>query len=249
MKTKFLALALLVIIQTAHASNMQEVPHKVIICSYRVSVCVSQTKDGLTLHAGEARATAIAFDKHRLLSAGHLTLLNKMFPPDFDIGYTIQVFDDDGILKEEIPAKMTKSVLIKSGLDLCMIETEKELPNVTNIDWCNKINVGDWLYTVGAKQGWSPFNIAWGQLSSKKAEFFPDLWQTSVVTAGGNSGGPVYTAKNHKLIGIMTRGMDVSSFVPLAAIHKFICAKQEDLPVSDVTPADAGGLPMYLKKP
>jgi hypothetical protein len=158
--------------------------------------------------------TAIGISPRRLLSAGHM-----MFHGD--IVYAIEIFNEDGVLESRIPARIERCSVTP---DLAVLKVEEDIPYFIDPSGTD-IKVGDWCYTIGAKNGLVPYSITWGQLSSKAAEPVPETWQSTISVSPGNSGGGVYNGKNHKLIGVMIYRWGENSnsmFVPIETIKKFL---------------------------
>lgn len=204
--------------QSTSKSNLPQIPKNVLFSSYRI--CLRGTSNGV--YSIGIIGSAVGISKHTLLTAAHLETPVQMLHLDPGYTYMVDVFDEDGIELHLFDATMTKKILQPTGQDLAILEIKEELPHYVKFDPSVKTDVGDWVYTIGAQSGQSPFNVGWGQVASKMHEEFHDLWQTSVSVSGGNSGGGVFDARTNKLIGIMVRGQQLSLFVPNNLVAEFL---------------------------
>lgn len=199
-------------------NNLPQIPKNVLYSSYRI--CLRGTVGGVSSIG--IIGSAVGIDKHTLLTAAHLETPAQMLHLDPGYTYMVDVFDEDGIEVRLFDATMTKKILLATGNDLAILTIKEDLPHYVKFDPDVKTDVGDWVYTIGAQSGQSPYNVGWGQVASKMHEEFHDLWQTSLAVSGGNSGGGVFDARTNKLIGIMVRGQQLSLFVPNNLVTEFL---------------------------
>lgn len=217
------------ITNTAAAAPKNETPKDVVFSQYRLIISVEfDTKEGKHVIANTATGTAVAISKRNIITAGHGKIMARQGIPEGlgTIHYYLQVFDKDGIMIRQMQATNKQEQFDEeSGMDLMELTVEEDLPHHVEIDGkaTNDLGIADWLYAIGSAGGASPYNITWGQLSSKWSETHILLWQSSVPVVTGNSGGGIYRAKDNKLVGIMVRGQGtISFFLPVDVIARFL---------------------------
>lgn len=207
------------------------IPYNNIRSTYSISVEMSNLSD-LTKLTYDVRGTAVAIGAHTLLSAAHIPLKIAEETPGTqvkDIPFYIDIRDLDGKVVGRTKATFTK-IGDYNDADLCLMEVPIDLPeyiNLPNISTLSELEIGDPLYLIGAQLGLAPYNVSYGALSTKCMTVLPQCWQISALSAGGNSGGPAFNFRNHKLIGICVRtahdymNNNCTSIIPLKTILEF----------------------------
>lgn len=211
---------------------MPSVPDTILRASYRITYHISYITmfDPDNRKKAEVHGTGTGTDEHHVLTASHVVSIldvpQFVLKPSID-DILIDIYDADGVFSRSITAKVAK---IDAHVDLALLKTDDALPYFHKLDY-GAYKTGRWAYIVGAGHGYSPTNVYWGMLASRKTEQ-PDLAnkdakvslsEMSCTAAPGCSGGGVYTYDG-KFLGVLTRGEDVciALFVPADDVKSFL---------------------------
>lgn len=196
----------------AENGSLFDIPKDIVLDQYRISSYLVDSVTGSKQLVG--MGSAVGIDKRRVITANHVVENPELY-------YVLDMFNNDGILSKHLDLRLVR----RGFADFALLETSEDLPHYlkpNQIGSSKELQVGDPVYKVGAKFGKSPYDINIGYIANKGDEEFPKLWQTSIPVAGGDSGGGIYDARTHKLVGIavMTLGNELSLIVPIEAfIH------------------------------
>lgn len=201
-----LAGLLLAVAMVARRDNTLRVPKTVLYSHYRVVVKLG---DNIV-----TCGTGVAIGQRKLLTAAHVVEPGQQFE--------IDIFDDNGKEIRTISCRLIAKDC-DPVVDLALVETTEDLPVYNELD-LDDFDVGSWGYIVGCAHATVPYNVFVGIFSSK---YGPNklslLSQMAITVAPGQSGGGVYRADSHKLVGILVRGREgYSLFVPSRTIQKFL---------------------------
>ena len=195
--------------------SLPNIPKETILSNYRVAIQMIniETKEEISAPIG----TAVAIDETHLLTAYHVVAAYGIH-----LEYNIEMFDMKGHLIKTYTANVIKS---DEKVDLALLVVKDKLPYFIKLDYMynyKKLEVGNWLYSIGALFGSCPLDIKWGMFVMETHEMFPYLGQTSNIVGPGDSGGGVYNPRTNKLIGIISRGDKALLFVTLPVIKDFL---------------------------
>lgn len=184
------------------------VPWRVLHSHYRL--CARAHGEGV------ACGTGVAIGPRRVLTAWHVVQEGD--------SYEVDMFDEDGAEVRTIQLRLLAS---DPPNDLALMETidGEDLPFYDELDM-GSFDVGEWGYVVGAAQSTVPFNVYFGVFASKHGPRpCPTASQIATQVPPGQSGGGVYNARTHQLVGILVRSRDgFSLFVPARDVERFILA-------------------------
>lgn len=154
--------------------------------------------------------TGIAIGQRLLLTALHVV--------DGGETFDIDLFDEEG---REI--KTISAHLVSTGgsleCDIALLAVDEDLPVYNDLE-IGDFNVGEWGYVIGCAHATCPYNVYVGIFASKhRLCNFGEFYQIAVTVPPGESGGGVYNAKTHKLVGVCVRSKEgFTLFVPIKAV-------------------------------
>lgn len=161
-----------------------------------------------------AVCSGILIDKDLVITAGHC-FEGVGSCEDYSIAFW---YDNSSTVFEKIRSVGCKEVikhkneLFSEGLDYALIRLEHAVNFPATKVFNKKINVGDAVYALGYPLG-SPKKKAEGKIREFNGE--TNVYSSNLDVFQGNSGSPVFLAKNHELIGIISTGE--TDFVDLDA--------------------------------
>ena len=227
--------------------NLPKVPKNVIYSHYRITIEISkEVFPGLPImeKSFHGLGTAIGIGPRELILCNHEVAENPAGT------YYIDLFDKDGRLFKRIPCRIKKRTVHP---DICLVVVDEALPHFIN-PYDNKsteLEVGDWTYAVGAKYGYVPYNITWGELMTKAPEIFPGTWATTANVWFGNSGGGMYDGKENKFVGLVDAMVPPHSctfFIPAKAVCEWLDNKENVLTPEDSIDISQEGLKHQMQE-
>ncbi|MFM1873819.1 MAG: Trypsin-like peptidase domain [Planctomycetota bacterium] len=137
-------------------------------------------------------------------------------------------FDTTIYLQGERLVVKGKMVASKPGIDAALVRlfTDRKLPNVANVMPKNEaphVEVWDSVCAVGCPLGNDPVPSN-GEISSLKNELNgANYWMINAPTYFGNSGGGIYLADTHQLIGVFSKIYTHGKSNPVVVPHMGLC--------------------------
>jgi len=144
-------------------------------------------------------------------------------------GFLVTVYVDGE--KVEVRGKMVASAP-KIDAALVQLLTTRTFPNVANVlprTACSTIEVWDPICAVGCPLGNDPVPSQ-GEVSSLKNELNgANYWMITAPTYFGNSGGGVYRADTHQLIGVFSKIYTHGKGSPVVIPHMGLCTPMDEI--------------------
>jgi S1-C subfamily serine protease len=144
-------------------------------------------------------------------------------------GFLVTVYIDGE--KVEVKGKMVASAP-KIDAALVQLMTTRTFPNVANVlprTACSTIEVWDPICAVGCPLGNDPVPSQ-GEVSSLKNELNgANYWMITAPTYFGNSGGGVYRADTHQLIGVFSKIYTHGKGSPVVIPHMGLCTPMDEI--------------------
>ena len=144
-------------------------------------------------------------------------------------GFLVTVYIDGE--KVEVKGKMVASAP-KIDAALVQLLTTRTFPNVANVlprTACSTIEVWDPICAVGCPLGNDPVPSQ-GEVSSLKNELNgANYWMITAPTYFGNSGGGVYRADTHQLIGVFSKIYTHGKGSPVVIPHMGLCTPMDEI--------------------
>ncbi len=137
-------------------------------------------------------------------------------------------FDTTVYLPGERLVVKAKMVANKPNIDAALVRllTDRELPNVANVlprGDASQVKVWDAVCAVGCPLGNDPVPSN-GEISSLKNELNgANYWMINAPTYFGNSGGGIYLADTHQLIGVFSKIYTHGKGTPVVVPHMGLC--------------------------
>ena len=197
------------VLKTTVRLQLQRAEGNELVTGHGAAFAVDLSDVGLTRPRYLLSAAHLVLDRYGRRAPGHLT---------------IEV-DHNGRKVWEA----CKVVAVNRDADLCLLESPVDLPNLARLGRGDE-RVGEALLIVGCPKGVPPC-VSHGQLTSKEPPVSGELWEARAKFWHGNSGGPVFDAKNQTLAGVaVAGGMDdtgdmdphTALFTPMPVVRKFL---------------------------
>ncbi len=144
-------------------------------------------------------------------------------------GFRVSIYLDGE--KLEVRGKMVAS-MPKIDAALVQLMTDREFPNVANVlprDAAGVVKVWDPVCAVGCPLGNDPVPSQ-GEVSSLKNDLSgANYWMINAPTYFGNSGGGVYRADTHQLIGVFSKIYTHGKGTPVVIPHMGLCTPIDEI--------------------
>ncbi|MGE3173933.1 MAG: trypsin-like peptidase domain-containing protein [Planctomycetota bacterium] len=144
-------------------------------------------------------------------------------------GFPVTIYLPDG--KVDVKGKMVASEP-KIDAALVLLETDRRFPFVANVlprDEAGSIKVWDPVCAVGCPLGNDPVPSQ-GEMSSLRNELNgANYWMINAPTYFGNSGGGVYRADTHQLLGVFSKIYTHGKGNPVVIPHMGLCTPIDEV--------------------
>ena len=167
------------------------------------------------------QGTAFVIDTSGLaLTANHVTFTKKNYYKSI----TIKVFRGENGDEDQRSAEVLASDLVH---DIALLQIDgPHLPLSLRLGDSSKVNVGDWLGSLGFPLTFH-LSVDEGIVKSKQSD---DQWMTNMSLNFGNSGGPLF-ASDGAVVGVATSGVveaygyaaeGIKFFAPVSSFSQFV---------------------------